>query len=337
MALHPSNIIFVDDSLPGITRRKAGRGWAYYDPKGTLIRDGIERTRLNAVALPPAYTDAWFCPAHNGHILATGYDAKGRKQYRYHPEFRTYRESEKFDGCLSFGRLLPLVRARVKKDLTSRKLTREKAIASVVRLLDLGVVRIGNDAYTRDNASYGATTMLSRHAEISGNTIRLRYRGKGGKDREVELTDASLARVVGKMQDLPGQRLFQYLDDDGEYQDVSSSDVNEYLGETMGEPFTAKSFRTWHASVMALKLLAEAEGGITIKAMTEAVAEKLGNTATVTRKSYIHPLIFDLLDRHEEWSGTMQLPRKTQWLTREERALLAELENSPSAQELLAA
>ncbi|MDC0887049.1 DNA topoisomerase IB [Altererythrobacter sp.] len=337
MASHPSNIIFVDDSLPGITRKKAGTGWAYYDPKGTLIRDVAERTRLGAIALPPAYTDAWFCPAQNGHILATGYDAKGRKQYRYHPEFRTYRESEKFDACLSFGKLLPLVRARVKVDLASRELTREKAIASIVRLLDLGVVRIGNDAYTRSNKSYGATTMLSKHADVSGNTIHLRYRGKGGKDRDVELTDASLARVVGRMQDLPGQRLFQYLDDNGATQDVSSSDVNEYLGETMGEPFTAKSFRTWHASVMALKLLTDAEGDISIKAMTEAVAKKLGNTATVTRKSYIHPIVFDLLDRHEEWGGTMQLPRKTQWLTREERALLAELEDCPSAQELLAA
>ena len=332
-----SKLIYVDDDLPGITRRGAGKGWAYYDPEGRLITDPAEKQRLNAIALPPAYSDAWFCPAPNGHILATGYDARGRKQYRYHPDFRTARESAKFDGCLAFGKLLPLVRKRVRDDLRMRSLTRERAVASVVRLLDMGAVRIGNETYAKENRSFGATTLRKRHAEVTGNTLRLRYKGKGGKLREVTLSDRSLARVVRRMQDLPGQRVFQYIDEDGDLQAVGSSDVNDYLRETMGEPFTAKNFRTWHASVLALTCLFEGEGELPIKTLLDCVAARLGNTPAVTRKSYIHPAVIDLVERQEQWRASVRLPRVTKWLAREERALIELLETSPSAEELLAA
>jgi DNA topoisomerase-1 len=332
-----TKLIYVDDDLPGISRRRAGRGWAYYDPQGKLIRDPEERRRLNAIALPPAYRDAWFCPAPNGHILATGIDARGRKQYRYHPEFRAARESEKFDGCLAFGGLLPLVRKRVESDLSGRRLTRERAIASVVRLLDLGAVRIGNEGYARDNRSYGATTLRQRHAEVTGRTLRLRYKAKGGKLREVALTDGSLARVVRRMQDLPGQNVFKYVDDEGDLHTVCSHDVNEYLCDTMGERFTAKNFRTWHASVLAFQILAGAQETLTIKAVLDVVARRLGNTPAVTRRSYVHPAVIDLVERQETWREALRLPRETRWLTREERGLIALLEAAPCAQELLAA
>lgn len=337
MATRPSHLIYVDDSLPGITRKRAGKGWSYYDPKGKLIADRAERDRLNAIALPPAYRDAWFCPADNGHILATGYDDKGRKQYRYHPDFRTARESEKFDGCLAFGKLLPLVRKRVEEDLAERKLTRERAIASVVRLLDLGAVRVGNEGYAQANESFGATTLRQRHAEVTGHTLRLRYKGKAGKLQEVTVTDASLARVVRRMQDLPGQHVFQYLDAAGELQAVGSSDVNEYLRETMGEDFTAKNFRTWHASVMGVTCLHEADDKVPLKYMLECVSQKLGNTPAIARKSYIHPAVIALVEDQANWRENSTLPRATRWLTREERALLDLLEEAPAAQELLAA
>lgn len=337
MATRAPKLIYVDDELPGITRKRAGKGWAYYDVHGKLIRDPAERKRLNAVALPPAYTDAWFCPAPNGHILATGTDAKGRKQYRYHPDFRTAREGEKFDGCLVFGNLLPLVRKRVEEDLSGRTLTREHAIASVVRLLDLGAMRIGNEGYAKANRSYGATTLRQRHAEVTGRTLRLRYKGKSGKLREVSLTDGALARVVRMMQDLPGQHVFQYIDDEGDLHAVGSQDVNQYLCETMGEHFTAKNFRTWHASVLGFQMLAEATERLPLKAMLDVVAEHLGNTPAVTRKSYVHPAVIDLVERQEEWRATLRLPRATQWLTREERGLIELLEQAPGAEELLAA
>lgn len=332
-----TKLIYVDDDLPGITRKGAGRGWAYYDPEGALITDPAEKRRLNAIALPPAYVDAWFCPAANGHILATGIDAKGRKQYRYHPDFRAAREGEKFDKCVTFGSLLPLVRKRVEEDLRGRKLTRERAVASVIRLLDLGAIRVGNEGYAKANKSFGATTLRKRHAELTGNTLRLRYKGKAGKLREVTLSDNSLSRIVRRMQDLPGQNLFKYVDDDGDIEDVTSSDVNEYLRETMGQDFTAKNFRTWHASVKALHCLMEGEGAMPMKALLDCVAQHLGNTPAVTRKSYIHPAVFELLDDQEGWRSGLRLPRATRWLTREERGLIELLQESPSARELLAA
>lgn len=332
-----SKLIFVDDGLPGITRKGAGTGWAYYDPDGKLIRDAKERERLNAIALPPAYEDCWFCPAPNGHILATGYDAKGRKQYRYHPEFRATRESEKFDRCLAFGSRLPLLRKRVAEDLGTSDLGLPRALGGVVRLLDLGAIRVGNDSYARDNGSFGATTIKSHHVTVRGKTLRFRFRAKSGKERDLELTDSHLAKIVRQMQDLDGQDLFSFLDDDAQLRDVTSSHVNAYLRETMGETFTAKNFRTWHASVMAFGLLAGAKDDLTIKALTENVAERLGNTPAITRKSYIHPAVFDLMDRQGSWREGLTLPRRTKWLAREERGLIAFLEQAPPVADLLAA
>ncbi len=329
-------LIYIDDALPGITRKGAGRGFAYYDPEGVLIGDRAEKRRLNAIALPPAYRDAWFCPAPNGHILATGYDDAGRKQYRYHPDFRAMREGEKFDGCLAFGKLLPLVRKRVESDLDAQTLTREAAIASVVRLLDLGAVRIGNEGYAKRNKSFGATTLRQRHLDVTGRKLHIRFRGKSGQQQDIELTDGALAEAVSAMDDLPGQRVFKYVDEDGEVHPVESGDVNDYLRETMGEDFTAKNFRTWHASVLGYDLLAEAKERLTMKAVLEDVAEHLGNTPAVTRRSYIHPAVIDLVERQEKWREGLQLPRSTQWLSREERGLIALLESSPAAEELLA-
>lgn len=337
MSSCPSSLIFVDDSLPGITRRRSGKGWSYYDPEGQLIRNKTERERLNAIALPPAYTDAWFCPADNGHILATGFDAKGRKQYRYHPHFRTARESEKFDGCAAFGNLLPLLRKRVEEDLQTRRLTRERTIAGVVRLLDLGLVRVGNKAYSELNNSFGATTLRKRHVDVSGNSVRLRYKGKSGQLQQIRLSDKSLARFVRKMQDLPGQNLFQYLDEDGDRHNIGSSEVNAYIEETMGHHFTAKNFRTWHASALAFCMLAEANETLSIKQLLDEVASRLGNTPAVTRKSYIHPAVMDLVGDQAAWRAKLQLPRSTKHLSRHERGLIALLESAPPAEQLLAA
>ncbi len=330
-----TKLIYIDDDMPGITRKGAGRGFAYYDPKGALIADRAEKTRLNAIALPPAYTDEWFCPAHNGHILATGYDDRARKQYRYHPDFRIQQDSEKFDRCAAFGNLLPLMRDRVAKDSRSPKLTRERALASVVRLLDTGSIRIGNEGYTKANKSFGATTLRHKHAEVKGKSLVLRFTAKGGKQREMRVTDGSLANFVKRMQDLPGQHLFQYLDEDGKPHPIDSGDVNDYLRETMGEAFTAKDFRTWHASVIALGELVAAEGELTIKALTTEVGERLGNTAAMARKSYIHPAVIALVTRQERWRAKLRLPRTTKWHSREERALLDLLATTPSASELL--
>lgn len=337
MATVPRKLIHADDSEPGITRRKSGRAWAYFGPDGERITDRDEIDRLNKIALPPAYTDAWFCPAANGHIQATGIDDKGRKQYRYHLDYRAHQEAEKFDGCAEFGKRLPKLRKRVERDLASSQLTRERAVASVVRLLDLGVVRVGNESYAKANNSFGATTLRMRHVSVSGKTVKLRFKAKSGKMAEVAVTDRRLAHFVRKMDDLPGQRLFQYLDGDGETHAVGSAEVNDYLCETMGEHFTAKNFRTWHASAIAFGLLAEADGQLTLKALMEEVSDKLGNTPAIARKSYVHPAVVALVDLQAKWRASLKLPRKTKWLSRAERGLLELLEASPAAHRLLAA
>lgn len=318
-----TKLIYVDDSLPGYTRRRAGKGWAYYDQQHGLITSEAERKRLNAIALPPAYTDAWYYPAPNGHILATGIDAKRRKQYRYHPEYRAMREREKFGGCLTFGRLLPHVRRRVEEELRSGELTREAAIASVVRLLDMGAVRVGNEGYAERNHHYGATTLRQRHAELTGKTLTLHFRGKSGKMRHVELSDDSLARMVRTMQDLPGQHLFHYADEDGDIHPVGSDDVNAFLERALGQHFTAKNFRTWHASVFAFEVLRKGHGHVTIKAVADYVSDRLGNTPAVARNSYIHPAVIDLVDRQEKWRAGLHMPKATRWLTADERGLIA--------------
>lgn len=333
-------LIYVDDSLPGITRRGAGRGFAYYAPDGSLIRCRAEKRRLNAIALPPAYSKAWFCTEPNGHILATGYDDRGRKQYRYHPEFRAMREGEKFDRCALFGESLPKIRKRVERDIIGDSATRPRVLAAVVRLLDMGFVRIGNEIYKNTNNSFGASTLRDRHARITGSTVELCFVGKGGKQRSLTLEDEALARALEDARDVPGQHLFQFYDAQGKRQPIGSCDVNAYLRETIGEEFSARNFRTWHASVLAYAVLAEAKSRPAISAVLDAVSDKLGNTPTVARNSYIHPAVIDILSRDkgwDTWRAELQLPRATRYLTRHERGLLDFLENSPRAAELLAA
>jgi DNA topoisomerase-1 len=337
MASKSRALEYVDDQAPGITRKKASYGWAYFDPAGKRITDREEIDRLNRIALPPAYTDAWYCPKDCGHLLATGIDARGRKQYRYNPEFRAGQEAEKFDGCAAFGRLLPRVRKRVAKDLAKRALSRERAVASVVRLLDLGAIRVGNESYAKANKSFGATTLRRRHAKVSGGTLKLRFKAKSGQLREATISDRSLARFVRQVQDLPGQHLFQYLDEAGEAHPVGSAEVNAYLCEAMGEHFTAKNFRTWHASALALRLLAEAERPLTLKELTTEVGAHLGNTPAMARKSYIHPAVIALVERQQKWRARFKPPRESKWLSRYECALIKLLEKSPKAEKLLAA
>lgn len=333
-------LVYVDDDLPGITRRRAGKGWAYYDPDGKLIRDPAERRRLNAIALPPAYTDAWFCPATNGHILATGYDDAGRKQYRYHPDFRAARESAKYDACAAFGKRLPLIRRRVDTDLRAPGVTRERALAAVVRLLDLSAIRIGNEHYARTNESYGATTLRADHAEVGARRIMLCFVGKGGKEHELDLVDGRLARAVARMQDLGGgdddDHLFRYEDEEGVLRPVASADVNAYLRETMGEDFSAKHFRTFHASSLAFEKLAEGPGEVRMKEMLEHVAERLGNTPAIARSSYVHPAVIARIEGQAAWREGLRLPRRTRWLTRAERGLIAFLEECGTAGDYLA-
>lgn len=322
------SLVFVDDSLPGITRRKVRSHWAYFDAQGERITDREEIDRLNAVGLPPAYADAWFAPRPDAHILATGIDARGRKQYRYHPDFTAERASLKFDRCVAFGHALPRIRARVEKDMGSRLLSRERAIASVVYLLDSGRIRIGNEAYARTNRSFGATTLRMRHAKVAGGKLMLRFRAKSGKLCEIGMTDRRLIRFVKRMQDLPGQHLFQHLREDGDAAPITSSDVNGYIQETMGADFTAKQFRIWRASSLALEWLADDENGPGINAMLAFVSEHLCNTPAVARKAYVHPRLLDLAKAgREARREAIRLPRRTRWLSRPERGLIDLLES----------
>jgi DNA topoisomerase-1 len=325
----------VDDKLPGITRKRAGRGWAYFDPSGERIIDREEIERLNAIALPPAYRDAWFCPFPNGHIQATGIDARGRKQYRYHPEFRAQQEADKYERCADFGRMLPKLRAKMKEDLAGRKLARDVVLAAVVRLLDLGHIRIGNEAYTRENKSFGATTLRNRHARVEGAKLRLEYVGKSGKKQRLTVEDRRLARIVRRTQDLPGQHLFEYLDEKGAPRPVTSEDVNAYIREATGSDFTAKHFRTWGASLLAFEhMLQTAKADkVGLKPMLEAVAAALGNTPAISRKSYIHPALVALCRKENaDELCTLKLPRATRYLTSHERALIAFLDEIAAAE-----
>jgi len=320
---------FVDDTLPGITRRQIRTGrWAYFDANGVRITERDEIDRLNRIAMPPAYEKCWFSADPHVHLLATGYDARGRKQYRYHPDWREQREAMKFDLCPLFGEALPDLRARVANDLGGRSLDRDRAIASVIALLDTGAIRVGNECYAKSNKSFGATTLRTRHAKIERGVLRLRFKGKSGKLQEIDCADPMLIRCVRKMQDLPGQHLFQYLDEDGDPVPVHSHDVNDYLAQVMGDGFTAKHFRTWAASTLAFSRLWQ-EPGVSLRALLEDVSDRLGNTPAIARKSYVHPALIATA-KGEEGAVPLPdaLPRKTQWLTREERGLLVYLEGA---------
>ena len=324
------------NTIPGITRKRAGHGWAYFKPDGERITDRDEIDRLNKIALPPAYTDAWYCPWANGHLLATGIDARGRKQYRYHPDFRAQQEADKYERCADFGRALPKLRAKVTKDLAGRKLARDTVVAAVVRLLDLGHIRVGNEAYAKTNKSFGATTLRNRHVRVKGPKLRLEYVGKSGKKQRLTIEDRRLARIVRQTQDLPGQHLFEYLDSEGRPVPVTSEDVNDYIREATGTEFTAKHFRTWGASLLAFEHILDVskDGKISLKPMLEAVAAALGNTPAISRKSYIHPALIELC--RSENAGelcTLKLPRSTQYMTGRERALIGFLDEIASAEQ----
>jgi DNA topoisomerase I len=320
-----------NDSEPGYSRQKKGRAWAYYDEHGERLTDRDEIERLNALALPPAYVDAWFCKDSNGHIQATGKDARGRKQYRYHADYRSRQDASKYDGCAEFGEALPKIRRRVESDLKRRKLDRDTVLAAVVRLLDTEHMRIGNEQYARANKSFGLSTLRSRHLSRKRGKMKMRYTGKHGVVHEATITDANLKRIVGKCQDLPGQMLFQYINGDGNPHPITSADVNAYIREASGGDFTAKHFRTWGASVIAFdQLLSSGDDRISVKTMIEPVAEALGNTVAISRKSYVHPRLIEAVrDDPVDPLGGIKRPRARRRLSSAETAFLAYLKKKP--------
>jgi DNA topoisomerase I len=295
-----SGLRYASDSRPGFSRRRAGRGFTFRDVDGATIRDPEVLDRIRSIAIPPAWTDVWICPWPNGHLQATGRDARGRKQYRYHARWRARRGSENFGRMVDFARALPRIRRRCDRDLARRGMTRDKILAAVVRLLELTLIRVGNDEYARLNRSFGLTTMRDRHARVTGTSVRFRFRGKGGALHEVGLRDRRLAAIVRRCQDLPGQELFAYVDEDGEVRDVSSDDVNDYLRAASGGDFTAKDFRTWAGTLLAYRALRalqpETHGPAARRNVVEAMrttAVKLGNTPAVARGSYVHPTVLE--------------------------------------------
>jgi len=299
-AAKEAGLRYSSDDRPGIRRRRRGRGFQYLDAHGRTITDREERARIDALAVPPAWTDVWICPSPNGHLQATGRDARGRKQYRYHPRWRELRDEAKYDRMLAFAAALPRIRRRVDRDIARKALSKPRVVATIVRLLDETGIRVGNDEYARENGSFGLTTMRKRHAEVEGSSVAFRFRGKSGKTTDVDVTDPRVARVLRRCEGLPGQHLFQYVDEDGEPVDVDSDDVNAYLREMAGDDFTAKDFRTWTGTVLAAWALEElGEAGSQTQATrqvvraVESVAKELGNTPAVCRSAYIHPQVIE--------------------------------------------
>lgn len=293
-------LVYVNDDMPGITRQRSGKGFSYRGPDGKVIKDAAERKRLASLAIPPAYTDVWICADSRGHIQATGRDDRGRKQYRYHPRFREVRDGAKYERMLAFAKVLPGLRRRVDADMSRRGLPPEKVLATVVYLLENTMIRVGNATYAKENKSHGLTTLRNRHVKLEGGEVRFRFKGKGGKEWDLGLKDRRIARIIRAVQELPGQHLFQYIDEDGERCAVTSSEVNEYLREVTGQHITAKDFRTWTGTVLAALALAEFEKADSeaaakrnVRDAIEAVAARLGNTPTICRKCYVHPRVID--------------------------------------------
>ena len=302
-----AGLVWVSDTDPGIARRRAGRGFRYLRPDGTAVRDAATLERIRALAIPPAYTEVWICMRGNGHLQATGRDARHRKQYRYHADWQQARGEGKFDRIVAFAQALPKLRRRLRADLKLRGLPRDKVLAIVVSVMADTLVRVGNDEYARSNKSYGLTTLRNRHvAFLRGGRARLAFNGKGGQQHDIELDDARMVKLVRACQELPGQALFQYRDEDGTLQPVESGEVNDYLREAMGDDFTAKDFRTWGGTLQAFRLFAatplpdstpgQAPGerafAATQNEVVKAVADMLGNTVAVCRKAYIDPAVF---------------------------------------------
>lgn len=295
-----AGLSYANDHDPGITRVKTRSGFAYRHPSGAPVRDAHTLDRIRALAVPPAYTDVWICPDPDGHIQATGRDQKGRKQYRYHDGWRQVRDSHKYDRVIAFGRALPKLRARVDADLAKRGLPREKVLAAVVRVMEMTLIRVGNEEYAKANKSFGLTTLRDRHARIGSAGAEFEFRGKSGKMHKTGFRDRKLARIVKACQDLPGQRLFQYIDDEGQQRAVESADVNAYLRKVLGDDFSAKDFRTWAGTLNAARALAmqtecasASEAKRNVNTCVKAVAGLLGNTAAVCRSAYIHPVVLE--------------------------------------------
>lgn len=339
---------YVNDEQPGIKRERSGKGFRYRDAYGKTVRDRESVARIKSLAIPPAWTDVWICPIANGHLQATGRDDRGRKQFRYHPRWREIRDETKYARMIAFARALPKMRRRIRKDLRLRGLPRNKVLAAVARLLETSLIRVGNDEYARENDSFGLTTMRNRHVDVNGAELQFHFRGKAGKWHNVDIRDRGIAKIVERCQDLPGQELFQFVDDDGGRHDVRSEDVNEYLREISGQNFTAKDFRTWAGSVLAARALREfekfdtkAQAKKNLVAAIEAVAGKLGNTPAVCKKCYIHP---EVLDSYREGSLVETLKQRAEramsgslrGLSAEEAAVLGLLKQRLSLKEKLA-
>lgn len=293
----PSDLHYVDDTQPGIRRKKQRGKFCYFDPAGQRITAPDEIRRINALAVPPAYTDVWICADPRGHLQATGRDARGRKQYRYHPRWREVRDLDKYSRLRDFGLALPKLRKRLEALLAAPGFSRDKVMATVITLLDATLIRVGNTQYARDNRSYGLTTLRNRHVEINGSAILFQFRGKSGVEHQITVKDRRLARIIKRCQEIPGQNLFQYLDENGERHSITSSDVNAYLQTLTGADFTAKDYRTWAGSALALAVLRElqwqpeSEAKRHVVEMVKNVARQLGNTPAVCRKCYIHPAV----------------------------------------------
>lgn len=332
----PPGLRYVDDSNPGIARRLLRGRFVYFTPDGKRLRDAQEIARIDALAIPPAYTDVWICPDPRGHIQATGRDARGRKQYRYHARWREVRDATKYERMLAFGEALPAIRARIERDLALPGMPRDKVLATIIKLMDETAIRVGNTQYVRDNGSYGLTTLRNRHAQVRGNRIRLRFRGKSGVQHDVTVQHPRIARIVRRCIDLPGQELFQYEGEEGELHAIGSADVNAYLQQTVAADFTAKDFRTWAGSAHALAQLRElhwesaTEAKRHVVAAIAEVSHRLGNTPAVCRRCYVHPAILDAYLAGELF--TLPAPRVRQGLRPEEVALMMFLERSTQSE-----
>jgi DNA topoisomerase-1 len=302
----PAGLTYVTDDAPGISRRRAGKGFAYRNITGRAVRDKKTLERIRSLAIPPAWRDVWISANENGHLQATGRDARGRKQHRYHPRFREHQESAKFDRLADFAKALPAIRSAINGHMRKQGLPREKVLAAIVHLLDTSLIRVGNDEYAKHNKSYGLTTLKDQHAEVNGDKLRFVFTGKSGKSWRLALKDRRVAKIIKALQDLPGQRLFQYEDDDGAPQSVSSTDVNAYLREISGSDISAKDFRTWGGTVLAAAALSAFDKPDTamlakanIKAAIDEVAGSLGNTPAICRKCYVHPALLEAYENGE--------------------------------------
>ena len=299
-AAEAAGLRYVTDAAPGIRRKRRGRGFAYLGADGVVIQDAAELQRIRKLVIPPAWTEVWICPNPSGHLQATGRDARGRKQHRYHPRYRAIRDETKFGRMIAFSEILPLIRERVEHDVALPELARDKVLATVVWLLERTLIRVGNDEYARDNGSFGLTTLRRRHVTVSGAKLRFEFRGKSGIPHTVALTDRRIARIVQRCQELPGQELFQYLDDAGRRQSVDAGDINEYLRRITGRQVTAKDFRTWAGTTLAAEALrifgpfkSAKHAKANIVSAIDQVAKQLGNTRAVCRKYYVHPVILE--------------------------------------------